>query len=69
MKYPISVQDFRTLIEDNYVYVDKTDAVSSAADGLGDVIEGTVTTGTKVRVTATTLGKSLWKLIWKVVNG
>ena len=44
-------------------------AVSSAADGLGDVIEGTVTTGTKARVTVTTLGKSLWKLIWKVVNG
>ena len=31
MKYPISVQDFRTLIEDNYVYVDKTDLVYSLA--------------------------------------
>ena len=31
MKYPISVQDFRILIEDNYVYVDKTDLVYSLA--------------------------------------
>lgn len=46
-----------------------TYAVSSAADGLGDVIDGTVNTGTKARVTVTTLGKALWKLIWKVVNG
>lgn len=46
-----------------------TYAVSSAADGLGDVIEGTVTTETKARVTVTTLGKTLWKIIWKVVNG
>lgn len=46
-----------------------TYSVSSAADGLGDVIEGTVTTKTKARVTVTTLGKTLWKLIWKVVNG
>ena len=44
-------------------------AVASAADGLGDVIEGTVTTKTKARVTVTTLGKTVWKLIWKVVNG
>ena len=46
-----------------------TYAVSSAADGLGYVIESTVTTKTKARVTITTLGKTLWKLIWKVVNG
>jgi len=44
-------------------------AVYSAADGLGDVIEGSVSTGTKARVTVTTLGKLVWKLIWKVVNG
>lgn len=44
-------------------------AVSSAAEGLGDVIEGTVTNRTKARVTVTTLGKTIWKLIWKVVNG
>lgn len=44
-------------------------AVASAADGLGDVIEGSVSTGTKARVTVTTLGKLLCKLIWKVVNG
>lgn len=32
-------------------------AVQSATEGLGDVIEGTVTNGTKARVAATTLGK------------
>ncbi len=31
MKYPISVQDFETLIDDNYVYVDKTDLVFDLA--------------------------------------
>ena len=43
-------------------------SVASAADGLGDVIEGKVTTDTKVRVTATTLGKFIWKAIWTLVN-
>ncbi len=44
-------------------------AVSSAADGLGNVIEGTATGWTKARVGLTTTGKLLWKQIWKVVNG
>ncbi len=43
-------------------------AVSSAADGLGDVIEGTATTGTAARVTVTTFGKSLWKFAWKLIH-
>lgn len=46
-----------------------TISVVSAADGLGDVIEGTATTGTKARVATTTLGKFIWKAIWTLVNG
>ena len=31
MKYPIGIQSFDQLIEDNYVYIDKTDMVYSLA--------------------------------------
>ena len=31
MRYPISIQTFKTIIEENYVYVDKTDLVYSLA--------------------------------------
>ncbi len=27
MRYPISIQTFKTIIEENYVYVDKTDLI------------------------------------------
>ena len=32
MKYPIGIQDFQKIIEDGYVYVDKTDLVHKLAN-------------------------------------
>ena len=32
MKYPIGIQDFEKIIEDGYVYVDKTDLVYKLAN-------------------------------------
>ena len=40
MKYPIGIQDFEKIIEDGYVYVDKTDLVYKLAN------EGYVITST-----------------------
>ena len=31
MRYPISIQTFETIIDGNYVYVDKTDLVYSSS--------------------------------------
>ena len=33
MKYPIGIQDFEKIIQDGYVYVDKTDLIHKLVNG------------------------------------